>query len=115
MTDWARGYHAQAKDKLRDELAGKTRLEAWDWAIGTLLPHSSKSIVFNLNHYRTPDDPDEFLFDRQSNATASSIDYVVQQNAFVIDLESHSTSARGQTGRMAGGTASGGATPARAP
>ena len=84
------GSVAIQKD-LREVLRQKTRLEAWNWAIETLLPHSSKKTVFNLNRYRVSSDPKRFLKDPQSNATASSIDYIIQQNAFVLDLESHSS------------------------
>ena len=82
---------------LRKVLRGKSRLEAWGWAIEKLLPRSSKSVVFNLNHYRVEADPTMFLHDKQSNATRSSIDYIVQQNAFVLDLESHSSKKQGET------------------
>ena len=82
---------------LRVLLKGFSRIEAWDWAISNLLPHASKKTVFNLNHYRVPKDPSGFLHDKQSNATRSSIDYVVQQNAFVLDLESHSSRKAGAT------------------
>ena len=79
-------------EDLRETLKGKARLDAWDWAIRTLLPQSSKKTVLNLNHYRVPTkDPKGFLNDPQSNATASSIDYNIQQNAFMLDLESHSS------------------------
>ena len=52
-----------------------------------------------LNHFRVPRDPAGFRHDKQSAATASSIDYAVANRAFVLDLESHAS-----TGR-AGGTA----------
>ena len=81
------------KHDLRRTLLGKTRQQAWDWAIRSLLPSSSKAVVFNLNKYRVAGDPVAFLHDKQSNATALSIDYVVQQNAFVMDLESHDSAA----------------------
>ena len=80
---------ATVKHDLRRTLQGKSRKQAWEWAIKSLLPASSKSIIFNLNHYRTPGDPTAFLHDKQSNATLLSADYIVQQNAFVLDLESH--------------------------
>eukprot|EP00937_MAST-01D_sp_MAST-1D-sp2_P005768 g5768.t1 len=83
---------------LRIQLANLTRLQAWGWAIDTLLPHASKSIVYNLNHYRARGDPLPFLGDKQSNATVTSADYAVQQGAFVMDLESHSADPKaGQT------------------
>ena len=78
------------KQDLRILLANKTRIDAWEWAIESLLPNSSKKTVFNLNHYRVVGkDPTGELFDKQSRATAASIDYIVQQNAFVLDLEAH--------------------------
>ena len=88
-----KGTALPVRQDLRHVLAGKTRLQAWDWAISTLLPKSSKKVVFNLNHFRVRNDPLQFQFDKQANATASSIDYIVQQNAFVLDLESHSANA----------------------
>ena len=93
------------KEDLRTQLIGKSRLEAWEWAIETLLPHSSNSTVFNLNHYRVKADPLGFRTDQQSPATASSIDYIVQQNAFVMDLESHDASSTGCSGKPCRDTA----------
>lgn len=86
-------------------LHGKTRLEAWDWAVENLLPKSSKQTVFNLNRYRVTGDPLEFRTDKQSPATASSIDYIVQQNAFVLDLETHDASQTGCNGKPCNDTA----------
>ena len=45
----------------------------------------------------------------QSPATASSIDYIVQQNAFVMDLESHDASSTGCGGKPCRDTAPWGA------
>ena len=85
------------KQDLRHTFVGETRVEAWNWAVSKLLPKSSKKTIFNLNHFRVAVDPLPFKHDKQSNATASSIDYAVQQNAFVLDLESHSSSPKGGT------------------
>jgi hypothetical protein len=74
---------------VRQLLRGRSRREAWDWAIRTLLPKSNRSIVYNLNRFRTAADPLGFQTDKQSPATASSLDYAITRNAFVIDLESH--------------------------
>ena len=78
-----------------DERVGSTPR----WSCGRTEGHghcgalsTSKTTIFNLNHYRVPDDPEGFLHDKQANATASSIDYAVQKRAFVLDLESHSSS-----------------------
>lgn len=65
------------------------RPSAWRWAIDNLLPHASKTVVFNLNRFRVSADPARIRNDPQSNATIASIDYAVQQHAFVLDLETH--------------------------
>jgi hypothetical protein len=54
---------------------------AWDWAFVHLLPNASKSVAFNLHHYAPA-----ILSDPQSNATLSSIDYAVQQRAFISNF-----------------------------
>lgn len=77
------------KVDLRGMPAMASRVPAWDWAIETLLPKASKNIVFNLNRFRVPSDPVGIQRDPQSNATITTIDYAVQQRAFVLDLETH--------------------------
>ena len=57
---------------------------AWAWAYEHLLPSSSKTTVYNLWRYRQHPDPDP-----QRNATAATIDYAVQKNAFVLDHQTH--------------------------
>lgn len=86
---------------LRKVLAGKTRQAAWDWSIENLLPRAATDIVFNLNHYRVSLDPFVDRHDHQSPATASSIDYIIMKNAFVLDLESHAASGHGTAPRNA--------------
>lgn len=93
------------KADVSELVRGKSRLEAWDWAIETLLPGSSKKTVYNLNRYRVSSDPIGFRFDKQSPATASSIDYIVQQKAFVLDLETHDASQTGCNGKPCNDTA----------
>jgi hypothetical protein len=57
---------------------------AWAWAYEHLLPSSSTTTVYNLWRYRQHPDPDP-----QRNATAATIDYAVQKNAFVLDHQTH--------------------------
>lgn len=63
------------------------RASAWRYAIDNLLANASRSVIYNLNRWRTEDDPESAKTDPQSPATASTIDYAVQQGAFVMDLE----------------------------
>ena len=79
----------QVKTNVTELLRGMTRIQAWDWAVKELLPAASRTVVFNLNRYRVVEDPQPFRNDKQSPATASSLDYALQQRAFVVDLESH--------------------------
>ena len=88
-------------EDLRKVLAGKSRQAAWEWSIDTLLPKAATDIVFNLNHYRVANDPTGDRFDKQSPATASSIDYIIMRNAFVLDLEAHAASGHGTAPRNA--------------
>ena len=55
------------KQDLRHTFTGKTRVEAWNWAVSKLLPKSSKTTIFNLNHFRVAVDP--FHFSMTSNPT----------------------------------------------
>eukprot|EP00931_Biecheleriopsis_adriatica_P102528 TRINITY_DN77484_c0_g1_i1.p1 TRINITY_DN77484_c0_g1~~TRINITY_DN77484_c0_g1_i1.p1 ORF type:complete len:600 (+),score=107.81 TRINITY_DN77484_c0_g1_i1:26-1801(+) len=80
---------------LRNNPRLKNRSSAWDWAIEMLLPQASKHTIFNLNRFRQPFDPDFILHDPQSNATITTIDYAVQQRAFVLDMETHLPPGRG--------------------
>ena len=57
---------------------------AWEWAFEQLLPGASTTVAFNLYHYQP-----QIHVDPQSNATLTSVDYAVQQRAFVLDLETH--------------------------
>ena len=85
-------YRAFRKAGSQAYFRGENEGGSVNWAVSKLLPKSSKKTIFNLNHFRVAVDPLPFKHDKQSNATASSIDYAVQQNAFVLDLESHSSS-----------------------
>jgi len=72
------------KQDLRGRFKEMGRAAAWDWAIKELLPNSSKTIVYNLNHYRYPGTPPK-TWDPLA-ATLIDVDFAVQQNAFVMDF-----------------------------
>ena len=58
---------------------------SWDWAFENLLPNASKTVAFNLYHYMP-----QIMSDPQSNATLSSLDFAIQQNAFILNFVSSS-------------------------
>jgi len=80
---------------LRLLLAGKSRTQAWEWALATLLPHAARDVVVNLNRYRASEDPWREKLDPQDAATVHCVDYAVQRRAFVVDLEPRGAARRG--------------------
>lgn len=75
---------------IKRDLRGKFtqgRAAAWRWATTTLLPNSSKTIVYNLNRWRYPGTPPQRPAGPGSlPATLIDVDFAVQQNAFVMDF-----------------------------
>ena len=52
---------------------------AWRWGIDNLLPHTSRSVVFNADYYNNADL-------NQGRAALMSVDYPISQRAFIMNL-----------------------------
>ena len=87
---------------LRKPRGWATRADAWRWAIAELLPHSSKTVVTNLDRYQPTAKPGGKTPHWDAQNVMATLDYAVSQNAFVLDHQPH---CHGRAGGP-GGTAS---------
>ena len=68
----------QVKD-LRNADWADNATAAWDWAFEQLLPRASRTVAYNLYHFAP-----EIHTNPESNATLASLDFAVQQRAFIV-------------------------------
>eukprot|EP00505_MAST-04D_sp_SCG-Rhode-Island_P000268 Stramenopile-MAST_4_protein_268 len=82
VSDALIGNHTCLKEfAVKSDLRGQfsDKFSAYRWAIDTLLSRTSPKLVFNADHYKN-------AVQSQGAATIMSVDYPIQNKAFIMDL-----------------------------